>query len=281
MNCKGVRGYRNLFSKYALHIKNMVNTMTKNEESLLSVINNLFVYSINPTTNKKQIRTNPTLTDSSLQIIVTDTRNLINKLYINCENNYRQGIQIYQQIVEEKIKETAGNQIENLDGKINQLNNFNANANVGFVQPSYWEIDNAKKLKVIEEDTVIEENTEINTISNTQQSPIQTPTENIVIPPPSPIETPTENLVLTPQPPNQTPTENPVISPPSPIETPTENLVIPPPPSPIETPTENLVISPTPSPNQTPTENPVIPPPQPPNQTPTENPVIPPPSELR
>jgi hypothetical protein len=115
MSVKGNPKKNELFSKYAENLKNMINDANKNQESLLVILNELFVYTIDPQTNKKQIRINPQLTEEKLQKIVVKTRELIMKLYLKCEVDFANGIKLYEAIVEEKILETAQKQIETLN----------------------------------------------------------------------------------------------------------------------------------------------------------------------
>ena len=103
-----------LFSNYAKNLKNMIQNANKNQQALLEIINKIFVYTIDPQTNKKQIRINPSLTEEKLQEIVVETRSLIIKLYLSCEKDYVNGLKIYEAIIEQKILETSQNQINNL-----------------------------------------------------------------------------------------------------------------------------------------------------------------------
>ncbi len=104
-----------LFAQYADNLKNMIKKTNKNQEALLDVINKLFSYTINPQTNKRQIRVNPALNEKSLQEIINETRGLIIKLYLTCEADYTEGIKLYEAIVEQKILETSQNQIKSLE----------------------------------------------------------------------------------------------------------------------------------------------------------------------
>jgi hypothetical protein len=99
-----------LFRDYAENLKKMIQTANKNREVLLTVINRLFVYVIDPQTNKKKIRINPSLTEESLEEIVVYTRALIIELYLSCEIDYVNGLNIYEAIVEQKIYDTNKNQ---------------------------------------------------------------------------------------------------------------------------------------------------------------------------
>jgi hypothetical protein len=104
-----------LFSDYAENLKKMIQTTNKNQEALLTIINQIFVYTIDPQSGKKQIRVSPSLTEKRLQEIVVETRALIIKLYLTCEMDYVNGLKMYEAIVEQKILETAQNQITKLE----------------------------------------------------------------------------------------------------------------------------------------------------------------------
>jgi hypothetical protein len=112
-----------LFADYANNLKNMINDANKNQEELLKVLNELFVYTIDPQTNKKQIRVNPKLNEEKLQEIVIETRALIIKLYLKCEVDFSNGIKLYEAIVEQKILEISQKQIENLNKLSDKLIN--------------------------------------------------------------------------------------------------------------------------------------------------------------
>lgn len=110
-----------LFNDYAENLKKMIQNTNKNQQLLLTIINQIFVYTIDPQTGKKQIRVNPSLTEERLQEIVIETRALIIKLYLTCEMDYVNGLKIYEAIVEEKILETAKNQIKKLQSISDEL----------------------------------------------------------------------------------------------------------------------------------------------------------------
>jgi hypothetical protein len=122
-NCRGnnpafeykVKGNDKLFVDYANNIKDMISKANNGKKDLLSIINELFVYSIEPQTNKKVIRINPSLNEVKLQELVVKTRNIIIQLYLVCENDYITGLKIYETIVEKKILETAQMQIKSLE----------------------------------------------------------------------------------------------------------------------------------------------------------------------
>jgi hypothetical protein len=110
-----------LFKDYAENLKKMIQTANKNQEILLTIINKIFVYTVDPQTKKKQIRVNPKLSQDGLQDIVVETRALIIKLYLTCEIDYVNGLKIYEAIVEQKILETTKNQTANLEKMYDEL----------------------------------------------------------------------------------------------------------------------------------------------------------------
>jgi hypothetical protein len=116
-----------LFVKYAENIKNMIRTAATNQSKLLDVINDLFTYVIDPYTSKRVIRINPKLTDATLQKAVEKTRKLIIELYVKCENDYVNGVKLFEAIVESKILETTQKQIENLKKEASSIINETKN----------------------------------------------------------------------------------------------------------------------------------------------------------
>lgn len=99
----------------------MIQEASANQSKLLEVINDLFTYVIDPYTGKKVIRINPKLTESSLQKVVEKTRRLIINLYVKCEQDYVNGVKLYEVIVESKIFETTQKQINNLQAEASKL----------------------------------------------------------------------------------------------------------------------------------------------------------------
>lgn len=104
-----------LFVQYAENVKEMINKVNKGQETLLQVLDKIFVYINDEQTNKKVIRINPQLTEEMLQQLIVETRSLIVSLYLTCEIDYANGIKIYEAIIEKKILETAQKQIIHLE----------------------------------------------------------------------------------------------------------------------------------------------------------------------
>ena len=110
-----------LFEDYANNIRMMIQNANGKQDKLLSIINILFTYIIDPYTGKKRIRVNPKLTEEILQKTIEDTRRVIVDLYLSCEIDYSKGVQIFEAIVEQKILETTQNQIKSLENEATKL----------------------------------------------------------------------------------------------------------------------------------------------------------------
>ena len=112
-----------LFINYARHIKKMMNNTSSNQNLLLSVIDKLFVNinieddNYNRDETKKVIKMiiiNPKLNERMLQEIVEETRRIVINLYITCESDFLQGLEIFEAIVEERMKNTVEERLNNL-----------------------------------------------------------------------------------------------------------------------------------------------------------------------
>jgi hypothetical protein len=122
-NNKTVKGgYKDeLFSNYADNLKAMIQSVNIKQDALLTIINKIFVYVLDPVTDKEVIRINPDLTESGLQELIVETRNLIIELYLKCETDFVEGVKIYEAIVESQIFNTTQKHIEQLEKEREKL----------------------------------------------------------------------------------------------------------------------------------------------------------------
>ena len=109
-----------LFAKYADNLRRMIDNANSNQDKLTDVINKLFTYTIDPQTKKKVVRVNPTLTEDGLQQVVIDTRALVIKLYLTCEQDFEEGISIYKAIVDKLSFYTTKGQTETLKKEVDR-----------------------------------------------------------------------------------------------------------------------------------------------------------------
>ena len=87
------------FSKYANHLARMIQWAQQSQEKLLNMLQRLFV------AEGETYTIHPNLDEAELQKITTETREIIVKLYIKCEEDFRKGLELFDDIIEEKEME--------------------------------------------------------------------------------------------------------------------------------------------------------------------------------
>jgi hypothetical protein len=92
-----------LFSEYVQHIKEMIQRAESNRSILLEILSEMFVYTYDDGGNIDGVIISPSLTYSKLQSLVVRTRRVIIKLYTDCEEDYKAGLDIFFAMVQEKI----------------------------------------------------------------------------------------------------------------------------------------------------------------------------------
>jgi len=102
---KGVVGSlkERLFSEYVQHIKEMIERAEYNRSKLLEILSEMFTYQYDENGNINGVIINPSLTYKKLQALVVQTRRIVIKLYTDCEEDYKNGLDIFFAIVQEKI----------------------------------------------------------------------------------------------------------------------------------------------------------------------------------
>jgi hypothetical protein len=92
-----------LFSEYVQHIKEMIQRAESNRSILLEILSEMFVYTYDDGGNINGVIISPSLTYTKLQSLVVRTRRIIIKLYTDCEEDYKTGLDIFFAMVQEKI----------------------------------------------------------------------------------------------------------------------------------------------------------------------------------
>jgi hypothetical protein len=103
-----------LFVDYANHVREMMETATKDKNALISILDNLFEFAVNPQTKKAEITVSKTLTDEKLNDLVKETQRLVINLYVTCEENFIKGLEIFEQIIQEQLKQQMERKIQAL-----------------------------------------------------------------------------------------------------------------------------------------------------------------------
>ena len=102
---KGIVGSlkERLFSEYIQHIKEMIERAEYNRSRLLEILSEMFTYTYGSDGSIDGVIINPSLTYRKLQSLVVQTRRIVIKLYTDCEEDYKHGLDIFFAIVQEKI----------------------------------------------------------------------------------------------------------------------------------------------------------------------------------
>jgi len=119
---KGSQVSDELFAKYADNLRRMIDNANLNQDKLTDIINKLFTHSEDPRTKKKVVRVNPELTEAGLQQVVLDTRALVVKMYLTCEQDFEEGVNIYKAILEQRLLKRTEGEEKTLNRDVQQLN---------------------------------------------------------------------------------------------------------------------------------------------------------------
>ena len=111
-----------LFIKYANNIKNMIQSTEANQNGLIEILDQVFSVTKNKETGVEIFTINPSLNQNNLNALVKDAKNKIMNIYINCEKQFIEGINIYEAIVKQKILSTTQAQIDSLNKEIKKNN---------------------------------------------------------------------------------------------------------------------------------------------------------------
>ena len=119
-NGKKAPNYNYLIRQYARNLKLMMKNVNYHQKQLLKILNDIFV-EINENENDSSeneninYRIQPSLTVRKLNEYIENTRNIIVEMYIQCEEHFLKGLQIYEAIVEKILLHTTQGQIDTLN----------------------------------------------------------------------------------------------------------------------------------------------------------------------
>ena len=105
---KTYKGRGGLFTSYANHIKKMIKGAQGSQDELMAILKEIFIIQKADNDEKTEIVTlNPKLNDEKLNQIIAKTRKIIVKLYISCEKDFKDGLDIFEGILGERIIKNA------------------------------------------------------------------------------------------------------------------------------------------------------------------------------
>lgn len=106
-----------LFQKYAKHIADMTMKNKQNEQKLVAILDEMFAYWIDPQTNVKELTIDPELTYEKLDELIPKTRDIIIQLYVDCENDFQEGLNMLEAIIKKRMLINAENRMDRFQKK--------------------------------------------------------------------------------------------------------------------------------------------------------------------
>jgi len=110
INDKGV------FANYAGHLKEMMQNTETNRNKLMAILKEVFIDVKDPNTKKITVSIHPKLTEASLQLLIDKTRELIIKIYVDCEKDFIKGLHLFDAIIEKTSREHITRELSELHG---------------------------------------------------------------------------------------------------------------------------------------------------------------------
>jgi hypothetical protein len=110
-----------IIKEYAKNLKNMIKNVNKIQKKLLNILDHIFIKEPQSSDNNDIIRISPHLTEKILQNYINTSRQLIVQLYIDCETDFLEGVQIYESLIENITFHTSLSQLEQLHEELINL----------------------------------------------------------------------------------------------------------------------------------------------------------------
>ena len=108
-----------LFNDYAEQIRKMVATTQKNKDKLLAILQQLFTK--NSIDGFDVVRINDKLTEEILDRLVSETREILIDMYLSCEKDFKEALNIFDAIVDKQILEDSISINNRLETKMNEF----------------------------------------------------------------------------------------------------------------------------------------------------------------
>ena len=112
-----------IIKEYAKNLKKMIRNVNKIQKKLLDILEKIFIYDKDPEfpDNEEIIRISPNITEKILQNYINTSRELIVQLYIDCEEDFLEGVKIYEALIENITFHTSLSQLEHLHEELVNL----------------------------------------------------------------------------------------------------------------------------------------------------------------
>lgn len=113
-NYNGVEIPDSLMKQYGEVMAKMIKNMNERQNKLIEILDQVFVYRVDPGSNTKFITLHPNLSNEKLEEIITLARKHIVDIVIGCENDFLITLNSFEAIIESLIKKGIDDKIANL-----------------------------------------------------------------------------------------------------------------------------------------------------------------------
>ena len=110
-----------LFAEYVENVKQMIIKTNKDKDLLIKILQKVFLETKNKETGEVKVTIQPTLTMKKLEKLISETRRIIIKMYLECEKDFEKGLKIFEAIIEKIKYDTSVRRIDLLDSDLDLL----------------------------------------------------------------------------------------------------------------------------------------------------------------
>jgi len=109
------------FKKYARHMNSTISKTFGKYDLLLLILKEIFEFQLNMKTQKTTVRLKKNISEIKLNELFSKTRDIISQLYIDCQKDFIEGINIYKSIVFSNLLKRNQIREKNIKNSIDQL----------------------------------------------------------------------------------------------------------------------------------------------------------------
>jgi len=109
------------YKNYGKQLSIMMSNMNFKHDKLIELLNEVFVYRIDPITKNKEITLHPGLTYQRLDLLIKNAREIIVDLYVGCEMDYGSLLETFETVIEEQIRNNTNSKISNIKKEADQM----------------------------------------------------------------------------------------------------------------------------------------------------------------
>ena len=120
-NLKFTNSDTNLFIKYANHLNNMISKTFQRYDLLLVILNEIFQFDLNEKTGKTSVHLKKNLSEEKINQLFFKTRDVISQMYIDCQEDFIKGVNMYKSIVYSKLLQRNKSRQINLQKQMNKI----------------------------------------------------------------------------------------------------------------------------------------------------------------